>query len=67
MYLDPLNHFIKEERRAAYYARYMDDFVILRHDKAYLRELWTDIETFVRYRLDLNLNPGWAYSLTGAA
>jgi hypothetical protein len=35
----------------------MDDFVILHHDKVYLRELWLDIETFVRYKLDLNLNP----------
>jgi hypothetical protein len=26
-------------------------------DKAYLKELWMDIETFVRYNLDLNLNP----------
>jgi hypothetical protein len=44
----------------------MDDFVTLHHDKAYFRELWTDIETFVRYKLDLNLNPRQAYSLTGA-
>jgi retron-type reverse transcriptase len=57
VYLDPLDHYLKEECRVAYYARYMDDFVILHHDKVYLRELWQDIETFVRYKLDLNLNP----------
>jgi retron-type reverse transcriptase len=57
VYLDPLDHYLKEDCRVKYYARYMDDFVVLHHDKAYLRELWLDIENFVRYKLDLNLNP----------
>jgi hypothetical protein len=35
----------------------MNDFVVLHHDKTYLRELWLDIENFLRYKLDLNLNP----------
>ena len=57
VYLDPLDHYLKDECGVKFYARYMDDFVVLHHDKAYLRELWLDIEHFVRYKLDLNLNP----------
>lgn len=36
-YLNDLDHFIKEKLQVKYYIRYMDDLVILHHDKAYLR------------------------------
>jgi retron-type reverse transcriptase len=55
--LDPLDHFIKDERRVKLYARYMDDFIIIHHDKAYLKELKDDIEHFLLGKLDLKLNP----------
>jgi hypothetical protein len=35
----------------------MDDFVILHRDKSFLHELLGKIETFLRDRLKLNLNP----------
>jgi retron-type reverse transcriptase len=57
VYLDPFDHFIKDERRVKLYARYMDDFIIIHHDKAYLKELKEDIEHFLLGKLDLNLNP----------
>jgi len=57
VYLDPLDHFLKETCRIKFYARYMDDFVILHNSKEYLRELLKKIETFLNERLELKLNP----------
>jgi retron-type reverse transcriptase len=57
IYLDPLDHFIKEDCRTGFYARYMDDFVIIHKDKEYLSELLCKIENFLHDRLKLNLNP----------
>jgi retron-type reverse transcriptase len=54
--LDPLDHELKEECRVRYYARYMDDFMILHHDKAYLKELLEHIKSFLG-ELELTLNP----------
>jgi retron-type reverse transcriptase len=57
IYLDQLDHFIKEKCRIKLYARYMDDFVILHNDKKYLFELMGKIENFLHDELKLNLNP----------
>jgi len=57
VYLDPLDHFLKEKCRIKYYARYMDDFVILHHDKKFLHELLEKIKMFLNDRLAINLNP----------
>lgn len=57
VYLDPLDHYLKEECRVKFYARYMDDFVILHHDKNYLRSLLAEIDSFLHDRLDMTLNP----------
>lgn len=35
--LDDVDHFIKEELRIKYYIRYMDDFILIHHDKEYLK------------------------------
>jgi hypothetical protein len=53
----PFDHWIKEENHVEFYTRYMDDFVILHHDKQYLWELLCKIENYLRDNLDLNLNP----------
>jgi retron-type reverse transcriptase len=55
--LDVLDHFIKEDNRVEYYARYMDDFVIIHKDKKYLAQLKNDIECFIVEKLDMTLNP----------
>jgi retron-type reverse transcriptase len=55
--LNPFDHFLKEERRVKYYARYMDDFVIIHHDKKYLQKLKIEIEDFIGEKLDLTMNP----------
>jgi retron-type reverse transcriptase len=56
IYLDPLDHYLKEQCGVKFYARYMDDFVILHKDKECLHKLLAKIETFL-YDHHLNLNP----------
>ena len=55
--LDPPDHFLKEECRVKYCARYMDGFVIIRRDKAFPRERLKQTGAFLRERLDMSLNP----------
>jgi retron-type reverse transcriptase len=55
--LMPFDHWIKEENHVEFYTRYMDDFVILHHDKQYLWELLCKIENYLCDNLKLNLNP----------
>jgi RNA-directed DNA polymerase len=57
LYLDRLDHFVREDLRARHYLRYMDDFVLLlgSRDDAWAR--LAEIETFVREHLRLRLNP----------
>ncbi|MDR2741763.1 MAG: reverse transcriptase/maturase family protein [Treponema sp.] len=55
--LMPFDHWIKEKNHVEFYARYMDDFIILHNDKRYLWELLCKIENYLRDNLKLNLNP----------
>ncbi len=41
--LDSLDHFIKERLRIKYYIRYMDDFILIHHDAAYLESCLAQI------------------------
>jgi retron-type reverse transcriptase len=54
--LDPLDHYIKG-MGVKYYARYMDDFVIIHRSKDFLRDAWKSIECFLNEKLALKLNP----------
>lgn len=56
IYLDTLDHFVKETLKARYYVRYMDDFVILADDKAALHGVQNRIEVFLHDKLQLELN-----------
>jgi retron-type reverse transcriptase len=56
VYLDPLDHFLKEKCRVKYYARYMDDFVIISRDKLFLHELLKKTGVFLT-GLKIRLNP----------
>ena len=54
-YLNELDHYIKEKLKLKYYIRYMDDGIILHHDKNYLKSCLIEIETIVsKYNLHLN-------------
>lgn len=57
VYLDHLDHKVKEELRVKCYARYMDDFVIVHPDKKYLAWLLEEIRKIVKFDLHLELNP----------
>ena len=56
VYLDQLDQYIKCRRGERYYVRYMDDFVVLHHDKRHLQALRIDIERFLADELDLATN-----------
>jgi len=55
IYLDPLDHFIKELLQIKYYVRYMDDFIILHTDKKVLKQSREEIACFLFPR-GLSLN-----------
>lgn len=57
LYLSPFDHWIKEKNRIKYYARYMDDFLIIHNDKQFLWGLLAGIKTYVEEKLNLTLNP----------
>lgn len=53
--LDDLDHYIKERLHIKYYLRYMDDFVLIHKDKAYLQYCRTEIEKkLAEIHLELN-------------
>ena len=57
VYLDPLDHFVKEEMGCRRYTRYVDDFVVLDDDKANLWRLRDSISQFLQECLRLHLHP----------
>lgn len=50
-----LDNYIKIVRGCKYYGRYMDDFYVIHHDRAFLEELLRDIQT-ISGQLGLHLN-----------
>lgn len=57
IYLNELDQFIKHKLREKFYIRYMDDFLILNHDKKMLQNLKQMIKEFLSERLALTLHP----------
>jgi hypothetical protein len=56
-YLSPLDHFIKDDLKIAYYGRYVDDLVLVHRDDAVLRHARQQIGEFLRTQLSLTLHP----------
>ena len=56
LYLHELDIFAKHKLRLHYYIRYMDDIIILHHDKKYLAAVKDEIESFLWENLRLQLN-----------
>lgn len=56
IYLNDLDHFIKEKLKIKYYIRYMDDFILIHHDKRYLQICLKEIERKLKVEYKLNLN-----------
>lgn len=57
LYLNELDQYAKHKLRAKYYIRYVDDFVILHHDKTILEDWKNSIDKFLREKLGLELHP----------
>lgn len=66
VYLNELDHYIKEVKQIKYYMRYMDDFVILGENKEELWKLLKDIESFLANHLNLKLNDKTRIYLTSS-
>jgi len=55
LYLNELDHFIKEKLKIKYYIRYMDDGILLHKDKSYLKYCLKEITKIInKYKLSLN-------------
>ena len=57
IYLNELDQFVKHRLREKFYIRYMDDFLILNHDKKKLHNLKQTIKEFLTDKLALTLHP----------
>lgn len=57
IYLNALDQFVKHTLRESFYLRYMDNFIVVHHDKAHLNEVYREIESFLNNVLRLKLNP----------
>lgn len=55
-YLNELDHFIKEKLKIKYYIRYMDDGILIHHDKNYLKYCLSKIKDLVENKYKLKLN-----------
>jgi retron-type reverse transcriptase len=56
VYLDPLDHFIKERRGIKGYVRYVDDFLVFANDKRHLADVQGQVAAFLP-KLRLYLHP----------
>ncbi len=57
VFLNELDHFVKEKLRAEYYIRYVDDFVIVHESPEVLYRYRKEIDSFLRDNLALELHP----------
>jgi len=62
IYLDPLDHFVKDELGLPGYLRYMDDMVCFSNSRESLRGLLEEVRSFLLERLKLRLNPKSTFS-----
>ena len=56
IYLNELDHFVKEKLRIKYYIRYMDDFVLLLNSKEEAKDIKDKIEKYINENLHLEFN-----------
>ncbi len=56
VYLNELDHFAKEKLKVRFYVRYLDDFILLYHDKTIVQGWRKEIEQFLREQLMLQIN-----------
>lgn len=56
IYLNELDHFVKEQLQIKHYIRYMDDFILLLRTKEEAKFCLNEIDCFLHNHLDLSLN-----------
>lgn len=56
IYLNVLDHYVKENLHVKYYVRYMDDFAMILNTKEECKEVLKKVETFLYMKLNLELN-----------
>jgi len=56
LYLNELDQFIKRDLKCKYYARYVDDLILINQSKERLRDMRREITFFIRETLGLKLN-----------
>ncbi len=60
-YMNSFDHFVKHDLKIRYYGRYVDDFIIVHHDKEYLKFLIPQLSNFLLSTLQLTLHPKKIY------
>lgn len=58
-YLTGLDHYIKEQLQAPFYARYMDDMVVFCGNKRKLHKMREAIASYLEYSLGLRMKENW--------
>lgn len=58
-FLQGLDHYIKEELRAKYYIRYMDDMIVFGSNKRNLHEIRRKIDEYMKHNLKLDMKQNW--------
>ena len=61
IYMHLFDDYVTKELGVKYYGRYVDDFVLVHHDKEYLRSLLEKIRAFLKEKLHLTLHPKKIY------
>jgi RNA-directed DNA polymerase len=56
LYLHDIDMYIKSTLKEKYYTRYMDDFVVIHHDKRHLQEILVKIKEYLTTNLKLTTN-----------
>ncbi len=59
LYLAYFDHWIKEEMKVKYYARYCDDIIILNESKEFLHNLLNGIKQYMTTNLNLEIKHNW--------
>jgi len=60
-YMNSFDHYVKHDLGIRFYGRYVDDFVIVHHDKEYLRKLIPILSDFLLSTLHLVIHPKKIY------
>lgn len=60
-YMNSFDHFMKHDLGIRYYGRYVDDFLLVHQDRAYLKSLIPRIADFLSKELELTLHPRKVY------